>query len=149
MPTPTPSSPVIVYWRPGCGYCARLRHGLRRSGLVTTEVNIWDHPEAAATVRRIAGGNETVPTVVVGEIGLINPTVSKVLEAVAAVAPEHLAGVEPAAGTGRGSAPLRWAVVGSLIVASFSVDALGHPGLSWALDGVALVTFLVLRFGFR
>jgi hypothetical protein len=117
--------------------------------LVTTEVNIWDHPEAAAAVRRIAGGNETVPTVVVGDIGLVNPTVSKVLEAVAVAAPEHLAAViEPPAGR-RGVARLRWAIVGSLIVASFSVDALGHPGLSWALDGVALATYLGLRFGFR
>jgi hypothetical protein len=42
-------------------------------GLAPREVNIWADPSAAATVRSLAGGNETVPTVVIGERGHVNP----------------------------------------------------------------------------
>ena len=82
---------VTVYWRPGCPYCAGLRRGLRRAGLQVTEVNIWKNPEAAA-VRALAGGNETVPTVVVAGAGMVNPRLSAVLDAVRDAAPELLAG---------------------------------------------------------
>lgn len=44
-------------------------------------VNIWDDPEAAAFVRSVARGNETVPTVAVGEIAMVNPSVKDVLAA--------------------------------------------------------------------
>jgi glutaredoxin-like protein len=68
------AAPVIVYWRPGCPYCARLRWGLRRMKVATEELNIWTDPAASAFVRSVNGGDETVPTVVVaGEI-LVNPT---------------------------------------------------------------------------
>jgi mycoredoxin len=30
------------------------------------EINIWEDPQAAARVRSVANGNETVPTVFVG-----------------------------------------------------------------------------------
>lgn len=84
---------VTVYWRPGCPYCAMLRRRLRRVGLVATEVNIWADPEAAARVRAITGGSETVPTVVVGGAGLVNPKASAVLDALRAVAPEVFSGL--------------------------------------------------------
>ncbi|WP_407663748.1 glutaredoxin domain-containing protein [Mycobacterium shottsii] len=35
---------VVVYWRPGCPFCWRLRRGLRRRGLPTREINIWTDP---------------------------------------------------------------------------------------------------------
>jgi glutaredoxin-like protein len=67
-------APVVVYWRPGCPYCARLRWGLRRMKVVTQELNIWSDPSAATFVRSVNGGDEMVPTVLVaGEI-LVNPT---------------------------------------------------------------------------
>jgi mycoredoxin len=81
---------VVVYWRPGCPFCWRLRSGLRRRRLPTQEVNIWADPEAAATVRAIADGNETVPTVVVGETAMVNPSPAQVLEVVRIHAPELL-----------------------------------------------------------
>ena len=68
----TPS--VVVYWRPGCGYCARLRRGLRRMKVATDELNIWDDRAAAAFVRSVNAGDETVPTVVIGATTLVNPT---------------------------------------------------------------------------
>ncbi|MDA3644615.1 NrdH-redoxin [Saccharopolyspora indica] len=79
---------VVVYTRPGCPFCTSLRAGLRRQGLEFTEVNIWEDAEAAAIVRGIADGNETVPTVVVGEWQAVNPSASSVLDAVAEHAPD-------------------------------------------------------------
>ncbi|MGA8995716.1 MAG: glutaredoxin domain-containing protein, partial [Nocardioidaceae bacterium] len=73
---PTPH--IEVLWRPGCAYCERLRRGLRRAGVETTERNIWADPEAAARVRAATGGDETVPTVVIGDRALVNPSVAQV-----------------------------------------------------------------------
>jgi mycoredoxin len=72
------AAPVTVYWRPGCAYCARLRWGLRRLKVSTEELNIWTNPTAAAFVRSVNGGDETVPTVVVGGHTLVNPTPRRV-----------------------------------------------------------------------
>lgn len=72
--------PVVdFYWRPGCPFCMSLERGLDRAGVGLNKINIWKDPEAAARVRQIAGGNETVPTVVIGERGMVNPSVAEVL----------------------------------------------------------------------
>lgn len=83
---------VVFYWRPGCGFCSMLRRGLQRAGLAFREVDIWEHPEAAAYVRSVARGNETVPTLDVAGVGLVNPSVGEVLEVLAQRAPELLPG---------------------------------------------------------
>ncbi|MGR6319471.1 glutaredoxin domain-containing protein [Micromonospora soli] len=63
----------IVYWRPGCRFCLRLRRRLGpRAGRVYW-VNIWNDPDGAAAVRAITGGDETVPTVVAGGEAVVNP----------------------------------------------------------------------------
>ncbi|AGZ52079.1 glutaredoxin family protein [Mycobacterium kansasii] len=92
---------VVIYWRPGCPFCWRLRRALRRRRLPTREVNIWTDPEAAAVVRSIADGNETVPTVVVGDIAMVNPRPSEVIAAVRSRAPELL---------DRAAASARWRI---------------------------------------
>jgi mycoredoxin len=46
-----------------------------------TEVNIAKDPRAAARLRGLTGGDETVPTVVVRESCLVNPSVAAVLAA--------------------------------------------------------------------
>lgn len=73
---------ITVYWRPGCGFCGRLLGQLDHHGIAHRRINIWDDQDGAATVRSIARGNETVPTVVVGHIGLVNPSVQQILGAV-------------------------------------------------------------------
>lgn len=89
--TATPGADEIVfYWRPGCPFCSMLRNGLSRSGLTVREVDIWEHPEAAAYVRSVARGNETVPTVAVAGVGLVNPSPQEVLALVAERAPSLL-----------------------------------------------------------
>ena len=94
-PTPNPAvydavDAVQVYWRPGCPYCARLRRGLRKLGIDTVEYNIWDDPADAAIVRRHANGNETVPTVVIGQVGMVNPSAKQIAGRLAATAPHLL-----------------------------------------------------------
>jgi glutaredoxin len=70
---------VTFYWRPNCPFCMYLRHGLHRAGVELQEINIWEDPEAAAVVRSHANGNETVPTVVIGDWAGVNPRVREVL----------------------------------------------------------------------
>jgi len=70
---------VRMYVRPGCPYCVALRSGLRRAGLAFEEVDIWRDPDAAAVVRRHAGGDETVPTIEIGGAVLVNPSPQAVL----------------------------------------------------------------------
>jgi mycoredoxin len=81
---------VLVHVRPGCPFCDMLRSNLNRSGLAYRELDIWQDPDAAAAVRAAANGNETVPTVNVGGTWMVNPSISQVLAAVAAEAPELL-----------------------------------------------------------
>jgi mycoredoxin len=69
---------VTVYTRPGCPYCFLLRRALRRRRVIFDEVNIWQDPQAAAAVRAVADGNETVPTVHVAGQWLVNPRAAHV-----------------------------------------------------------------------
>ena len=64
---------VVVYWRPGCPFCSGLFRQLDKLGVEYTRTNIWDDSSAAAFVRSVANGNETVPTVSVGGKSLVNP----------------------------------------------------------------------------
>ncbi|MFD6323788.1 glutaredoxin domain-containing protein [Streptomyces sp. NPDC058442] len=63
----------IVFWRPGCTYCLRLRIRLGRSARRLHWVDIWRDPAGAAVVREANDGNETVPTVVVAGRPHTNP----------------------------------------------------------------------------
>ncbi|MES9511242.1 glutaredoxin domain-containing protein [Streptomyces sp. NPDC000609] len=63
----------VVYWRPGCTYCMRLRIRLGLSARQALWVDIWRDPEGAAAVRAVNDGNETVPTVVVAGRPHTNP----------------------------------------------------------------------------
>ncbi|WP_055716945.1 glutaredoxin domain-containing protein [Streptomyces torulosus] len=63
----------VVFWRPGCTYCIRLRLRLGRSARRAYWVNIWRDPAGAAEVRVANDGNETVPTVVVAGRPHTNP----------------------------------------------------------------------------
>jgi glutaredoxin len=65
---------IDLYWRPGCGWCSLLRRALDQLGIARREHDIWASDDAAAVVRHHANGNETVPTVVVGDTGFVNPS---------------------------------------------------------------------------
>lgn len=147
--TTTDTSPVTLYWRPGCPYCAGLRRRLRQLGVRTTEVNIWNDAVAAAVVRTHAGGNETVPTVVIGGTAMVNPTGPAVLDAARRLAPDAVdpAGTLPPPPPSWPAAPVlvAWAVVAAAVAASVGLDASGHAGLSWTLDAVAGAAYLAVR----
>jgi mycoredoxin len=49
--------------------------------LVFEKRNIWDNPEDAAFVRSVARGNETVPTLVVKGVPMVNPSLEQIAEA--------------------------------------------------------------------
>ncbi|MET8101075.1 glutaredoxin domain-containing protein [Streptomyces sp. NPDC005236] len=63
----------VVFWRPGCTYCLRLRIRLGRRARQAHWVDIWRDPEGAAAVRAANAGNETVPTVVIAGQPHTNP----------------------------------------------------------------------------
>ncbi len=90
-----PVEVVEVFWRPGCPYCAVLLPRLRRSGLPLKEVNIWEDSDAASRLREFANGNETVPTVVVRGISMVNPSFSQVLAEVGRRAPNLVPAAPP------------------------------------------------------
>ena len=70
----------VVFWRPGCAYCLRLRMRLGRRARRAHWVDIWRDPEGAAAVRAANDGDETVPTVVVAGRSHVNPDPSWVRE---------------------------------------------------------------------
>jgi len=67
-----------------------LRRGLDKRGIETVDHDIWSDAEAAAVVRQFANGNETVPTVVIGETGFVNPSAKAVEEYLVNNAPHLL-----------------------------------------------------------
>jgi len=67
-----------------------LRRGLDKRGIETVDHEIWSDAEAAAVVRQFANGNETVPTVVIGETGFVNPSAKAVEEYLVNNAPHLL-----------------------------------------------------------
>lgn len=69
---------MVMYARPGCPFCTMLRAELAAAGIMYRERDIWQDPAAAALVRSAANGNETVPTVNIGAVWLVNPTVDEI-----------------------------------------------------------------------
>ena len=129
---------VIVYWRPGCPSCTRLLGGLARLGVTHDAVDIWRDSDSASFVRQVAHGNETVPTVIVGDRTLVNPSLDELVGALGAE-------------LGRSSRASRRGevVVGVLVVlailVSLAFEAAGHPGVSWTFSGVVVFIVAVLR----
>ena len=70
---------IEFYTRPRCPYSFRLRRRLRRHGIEFREINIWKDPDARDRVRAVANGNETVPTVCIGDQWLVNPSIEDVV----------------------------------------------------------------------
>lgn len=144
----TAGSQVVLYWRPGCPYCSGLKRRLRQLGVSATEVNIWADPDAAAIVRAAAGGNETVPTVVIGDTAMVNPTGLQVLEEARRLAPSAVDPSLPGhSGRDWPAVPVlaAWLGVIASVAASFALDAYGHSTISWTLDIVAVGACVAVR----
>ena len=141
-----PTSPTIeVMWRPGCPFCGSLRRGLSRAGVATIEHDIWASADAAARVREATGGDETVPTVFVGDRAIVNPSVRQVVDAICAVDPHYRPGSTPAAtgregaiGTRRALSPgLIWTLVVAVV---WSVLVFWRPTTTWHLAPLILAS---------
>lgn len=134
---------VEVLWRPGCPYCSALRRDLNRRGVPARWRNIWEDGRAQELVRAANNGNETVPTVVIGDRTLTNPRWSQL---------QPLLGDGPwndPAGRTRMNAETRhvlsWMPVIALVVLSFVLEAAGHTGASWAVDPLVLAAWWFTR----
>ncbi|HET7067867.1 MAG TPA: mycoredoxin [Nocardioides sp.] len=81
------SGSVTMYSTPWCGYCHRLKGQMDREGIAFEVVDIEQHPEAAALVESVNGGNQTVPTLVYADgSAQTNPSLIQVKEKLAALA---------------------------------------------------------------
>ncbi len=88
MAAGSPDAPLVtMYSTTWCGYCRRLKTQLDSAGIAYTEVNIEEHPDAAAFVEQVNGGNQTVPTLVYADgTAQTNPPLKDVKAKVAALA---------------------------------------------------------------
>lgn len=80
---------IHLYWRPGCPFCMNLDRSLKGIEIPLEKHNIWEDEKAAAFVRSVANGNETVPTVRVGDECMVNPSAKEIAAAVARVDPSQ------------------------------------------------------------
>lgn len=138
---PTADTRIEVMWRPGCPFCGSLRRGLSRAGVATLEHDIWSSTDAAARVREATGGDETVPTVFVGDRALVNPSLRQVLDAIRAADPDYRPHSTPAntrAGAGIRdllSTGLTWTIVVAVV---WSVLVAWRPTTTWHLAPLIL-----------
>lgn len=54
---------VIIYTRPGCGYCIMAKQLLSSKGNEYTEYNIWAKDEYQQDMLKRSGGASTVPQI--------------------------------------------------------------------------------------
>lgn len=82
--TQTSVDEITFYWRPGCPFCQMLEAAIAQTipHLKLNKRNIWQDQTAASFVRSVADGNETVPTVTVGDTHLVNPNISDLVAAI-------------------------------------------------------------------
>lgn len=73
-------SGVEFYWRPGCPFCSSLERKLTAADIPMNKHNIWESDTDRAFVRSVADGNETVPTVSIADVSMVNPSAAQVIE---------------------------------------------------------------------
>ena len=129
---------VEVLWRPGCRYCSKLRRGLSMAGVATIERDIWANRSAAARVRMATGGDETVPTVVIGGQALVNPSVAQVVATVRAEFPDDPEA--PTVAAAEAGAPSVWpgGLWTAAVVVGWVLLAVWRPTTTWHLAPVLL-----------
>lgn len=123
-----------------------LRRGLSELGIETLEHNIWADPSAREYVRKVASGNETVPTVAIGDTNLINPTVEDVIEVIRQLIPDLLTNGSDSTPDNDGRrAIFQWTVIVILVALSFYVEELGFSAYSWGVDVVNILFWVIFR----
>ena len=84
-----PSGSAWIFTKQRAGW-RRSSSSSEKAGIATVDHNIWDDPADAAVVRHYANGNDTVPTVVVGDVGLVNPSTKQLVAHLVRDAPHLL-----------------------------------------------------------
>jgi len=140
---PSEIDAIDVYWRPGCGVCQRVKWDLRRLGVPARWHNIWEDEAARRLVRKAAGGNETVPTIVIGHETLVAPSRPQLAKTLRARVP-HLVAERK-----RQAWPLpriaQWLTIAGLVTASELTARAGHTPASYAIDAGAVGAYLLFR----
>lgn len=60
-------SKILVYTRPQCHFCKKLKNFLDDKGLSYNEVNVAESPDLQAEMESKTGGIESVPQLFVGD----------------------------------------------------------------------------------
>lgn len=137
----TNGTAVHVYWRPGCGFCASMRTALAEAGVDARWHDIWSDPDSAAFVRSVAGGNETVPTVQLGDEVLVAPRPRVVIDRLVEAEPEAVADA-------RRWPPLRiaqWITVAAVVIGWIAFAPPEQGALGWIVGGGVLAVFVAVR----
>ena len=80
--------PILVYGRPGCPGVGPVLRLLDAAGAPYEYIDIRQDPDAAARLRAITGGHESVPTVVLPDgRAMVEPGTMKLRQALQAQAP--------------------------------------------------------------
>lgn len=58
---------VVLYTRPGCGYCTMAKHLIGSKGVDYTEYNIWSKKEYKNEMLKRSGGSTTVPQIFIND----------------------------------------------------------------------------------
>ena len=70
---------LTMYTTSWCGFCARLKTGLKQNGISWQEIDIELNPDAAEFVGSVNGGNHVVPTVLYADgTTATNPSIADV-----------------------------------------------------------------------
>ena len=72
----------VVLWRPHCPFCSMLFRDIERAGFEVETRNIWADDAARALLNERIG-SETVPSVLVGDELLVNPSIDELVAAIA------------------------------------------------------------------
>lgn len=84
---PPPAGELVVFTTNWCPFCSILIHQLSKQQVPHTRVDIERDAEAAAFVRSVNGGNQTVPTVLFADGSTAtNPSIDHVLTALSPAA---------------------------------------------------------------
>ncbi len=76
----------VMYSTSWCGYCKRLKSQLADLGISFEEINIEEVAGTSEIVKKVNGGNQTVPTLVFSDgSAMTNPSAKQVQEKLASL----------------------------------------------------------------